>query len=52
MTGPQELLSRHGWRCRDAFPVSHSLDAYLDYLRTSRGEFSVAKHTYVSTNSG
>jgi hypothetical protein len=52
VTGPTELLARHGWRCRDAFTVSHSLDAYRDYLRTSRGEFSVAKHTYVRTNSG
>jgi hypothetical protein len=52
VTGPHDLLTRHGWRCRDAFPVSHSLDAYRDYLRSSRGEFSVAKHTYVSTNSG
>src|SRR5262249_60905791 len=41
-----------GWRCRDAFPVSPSLARYRDYLRGSRGEFSVAKHTYVSTSSG
>jgi hypothetical protein len=52
VTGPQEFLEGHGWSCRDAFAVSHSLDAYRDYLRTSRGEFSVAKHTYVRTNSG
>jgi hypothetical protein len=52
VTGPQDLLNRHGWRCRDAFPVSHSLTAYRDYVRTSLGEFSVAKHTYVRTNSG
>jgi hypothetical protein len=52
VTGPHELLNRHGWRCRDAFPVSHSLDAYRDYLRNSLGEFSVAKHTYVQTNCG
>jgi hypothetical protein len=52
VAGPRELLSRHGWRCRDAFEVSHSLGAYRDYVRSSRGEFSVAKHTYVRTNSG
>jgi hypothetical protein len=52
VNGPQEFLRGHGWRCRDAFEVSHSLGAYRDYLRTSRGEFSVAKHTYVRTNSG
>jgi hypothetical protein len=52
VNGPQEFLRGHGWRCRDAFPVSRSLAAYRDYLRTSLGEFSVAKHTYVRTNSG
>lgn len=49
---PRELLQEHGWHCREAFPVSRSLDAYRDYIRSSRGEFSVAKHTYVRTNSG
>jgi hypothetical protein len=52
VTGPREFLRGHGWQCRDALPVSRTLDAYRDYLRTSRGEFSVAKHTYVRTNSG
>jgi hypothetical protein len=52
LTGPRDFLAGHGWRCRDAFEVSHSLDAYRDYLRTSLGEFSVAKHAYVRTNSG
>jgi hypothetical protein len=52
VTGPREFLNQHGWRCRDAFPVSCSPGAYRDYVRSSRGEFSVAKHTYVRTNSG
>jgi hypothetical protein len=52
VNGPQQLLRQRGWRCRDAFSVSHSLGAYRDYLRSSLGEFSVAKHTYVQTNSG
>jgi hypothetical protein len=52
LTGPLELLRAHGWHCRDAFPVSRTLDAYRDYIRSSRGEFSVAKHTYVRTNCG
>jgi hypothetical protein len=52
VTGPPDLLRAHGWRCRDAFAVSATLDAYRDYLRDSLGEFSVAKHTYVRTNSG
>jgi hypothetical protein len=52
VSGPHDLLTAHGWRCRDAFSVSHDLDAYRAYITSSLGEFSVAKHTYVSTNSG
>ena len=52
VNGPQALLRRYGWCCRDAFSVSHNLSAYRDYVRTSLGEFSVAKHTYVQANSG
>ncbi len=46
------MLRGHGWRCRDAFSVSHDLNAYRDYLRSSLGEFGVAKHTYVEMNTG
>ena len=52
VNGPQEFLSAHGWRCRDAFAVSHNPEVYHDYIASSLGEFSVAKHTYVATNSG
>ena len=49
---PQELLRAHGWICRDALPVSHDLNSYRDYIHGSFGEFSVAKHTYVSARTG
>jgi hypothetical protein len=49
---PDAMLREHGWRCHDAFAVSRDLDVYRDYVRSSLGEFSVAKHTYVRTNSG
>ena len=52
VSGPHDLLSAHGWRCRDAFAVSHNLSVYHDYISSSLGEFSVAKRTYVATNSG
>ena len=52
VNGPKGFLQQHGWRCRDAVAVSRTLDSYRDYLRSSRGELSVAKHTYVRTNSG
>ena len=37
---------------RDAQSVSVTLDDYRNYLLESRGEFSVAKNTYVATGSG
>ena len=52
VNGPQAFLRSHGWRCRDAFAVSSTLEVYRDFIRGSFGEFSVAKHTYVATNSG
>jgi hypothetical protein len=52
VNGPHSFLEAHGWGCRDAFEVSHNPSAYRDYIASSLGEFSVAKHTYVATNSG
>jgi hypothetical protein len=52
VNGPQSFLRQYGWICRDAFEVSRDLDVYRDYIRTSRGEFSVAKNTYVQNNVG
>jgi hypothetical protein len=52
VNGPHDFLRQHGWTCRDGFAVSSTAEKYRDYIRSSYGEFSVAKHTYVSTNSG
>ena len=52
VTGPKEFLEKNGWRCKDAFSVSYDLTSYRNYIQSSFGEFSVAKHTYVHTNSG
>jgi hypothetical protein len=49
---PREELRARGWRVRDAHAVSISYDAWLDYLVSSRGEFSVAKNVFVDTWSG
>ena len=46
------LLERHGWRVRDALAFSTDLDAYRDYIRASRGEFTVAKDQNVRFRSG
>jgi hypothetical protein len=45
-------LRRFGWGCRDAFAVSRTPFIYRDFIRSSLGEFSVAKHTYVKSNCG
>jgi hypothetical protein len=45
-------LKKYGWGCRDAFAVSRTPFVYRDFIRSSLGEFSVAKHTYVESNCG
>ncbi len=52
VNGPQTLLREHGWSTVDAMSMSRSIDDYRDFIQRSKAEFSVAKHTYVSTRSG
>jgi hypothetical protein len=47
-----QRLRAGGWRITDTRPVSAGLDDYGDYVRRSRGEFTVAKDIYVRTESG
>ncbi len=49
---PREELRAGGWRVVDAAERSLTVEAYADYLRGSRGEWSVAKNAYVATRSG
>lgn len=41
-----------GWRVRPSGPLSKDIDAYRDYIRSSAGEFSVAKEQNVLLRSG
>ncbi len=41
-----------GWILTDPRPVSAGIDAYGDFIRGSRGEFTVAKDIYVRPKSG
>jgi hypothetical protein len=41
-----------GWQLTDPRPVSAGIDAYGDFIRGSRGEFTVAKDIYVRPKSG
>jgi hypothetical protein len=52
VNGPQELLRAHGWRTVDAMGASRTIWDYRDFIHRSRAEFSVAKHTYVTTRCG
>ena len=49
---PWDRLAQAGWRVRNANDVSTSFESYTDYIRGSKGEFSVAKHCFVATRCG
>jgi hypothetical protein len=49
---PRDQLRRRGWDVIDAYEQSHSMDAYRNYLRGSRAEWSIAKNAYVASRSG
>jgi hypothetical protein len=46
------MLEDSGWRVVPAGPLSKDIDRYRDYIRSSAGEFSVAKEQYVSLRTG
>lgn len=48
----EAMVSGKGWKLVDPRPVSAGLDAYGDFIRGSRGEFTVAKDIYVRPMSG
>jgi hypothetical protein len=45
-------VTGQGWRLTDPRPVSAGMAVYADFIRGSRGEFTVAKDIYVRPNSG
>lgn len=49
---PIQLLRECGWRVRSALPVTRDPWTYQRFIQRSKGEFSVAKHGYVSARSG
>ena len=51
-TAPRQELDEQGWIVRDPFEVSSDPWVYQDYLRSSKAEFTVAKHGYVASGSG
>jgi hypothetical protein len=51
-TAPIERLRKHGWRVVSPDEVCPDVDSYRDYIASSRGEWSVAKHGYVAGQAG
>jgi hypothetical protein len=49
---PYELLAHKGWKVVDPAEACPDLDSYRDYIRTSKGEWTVAKNGYVLGRSG
>ena len=48
----REKFARHGWRFRPPHDLSANYRLYRDYIRRSKGEFTVAKDQYVRLNTG
>jgi hypothetical protein len=47
-----EAFQRYGWRLTNPFVVSRDMRCYQEYIRASRGEFTVSKDVVVRTKSG
>jgi hypothetical protein len=47
-----DVLRRYGWSVIDPLQRCRDLDTYRDYIRSSMGEWSVAKNGYVQGRSG
>ena len=48
----RRMLCEHGWRVADPVGLSSNLRSYRDYVRQSRGEFTVAKDQNIRLRSG
>lgn len=51
-THPPKAFWDCGWLGGDALEVTRTPFTYADYIRSSKGEFSLAKHGYVVSRSG
>ena len=49
---PRSGLRNKGWIVRDPFEPTRDPWTYQDYIRNSKGEFTVAKHGYAVSNCG
>jgi hypothetical protein len=49
---PIDRITRHGWIVRDANEVARSVDTFRAYIAGSKGEFSIAKNSFIETQCG
>jgi hypothetical protein len=49
---PVALLREKGWQVTEALPISRDILPYRDYIRSARGEFTVAKDQNIRLHSG
>ncbi len=51
-TAPKEKLLKYGWLLTNPLTVTRTPESYKKYIQQSKGEWSIAKHGYVSSRSG
>jgi hypothetical protein len=51
-SAPRATLRDKGWRLLDPLAVTRDPSTYQEFIRASKGEWSVAKHGYVASRSG
>ena len=51
-TSPKKELASQGWNITDPIEATRTPKTFQEYIATSKGEWSIAKHGYVITNSG
>jgi hypothetical protein len=49
---PFALLKEKGWRVRSGHEVTRTADAFVEYMQSSRGEFTVCKNGFVALRTG
>ena len=49
---PRKWIIENGWCLKNADDISVTPTSYLEYIASSKGEFSVAKNSFVQTNCG
>jgi hypothetical protein len=50
--GTPDELTGHGWQLCVGWRATRTAEAYREWVQTSRGELSVAKHGYVASRAG